>query len=126
MKMVALRMLKHYKGVNPGEIAGYPKNIAKILVNKGFGKLYDPKEVVEEAEDKSSPEAKVMLDVTDLIALKVDDIKETLDSKISNGRYLYNAGYISEVLDAESLGKGREGLMEYLMEEIDDREKSDG
>lgn len=123
MDKVPLKMLKYYNGINPGEIAGYSKDTAKIMVKKGYGKYYIEGEVEEEVEDSApEPEAKVMVEPLELVKCTIEKIKEELEVKVSGGAYLYDSKYISDVLDVESLGKGREGLMEYLMELTETRD----
>ena len=112
---IALVLLKHYKGINPGEIAGYPKDIADKMVKMGIAKHYkkgEQEEKEREEESHHNPEAKVMMDVENLMVGKIDDIKKELSEETSEGNYLYSPKYLEEALDFESLNKGRDGMME--------------
>ncbi len=72
-------------------------------------------------DDKTILEAKTMLEVENLMVGKIDDIKKELETKVSSGNYLYDAKYIENALDFESLNKAREEMIEYLMVEMEDR-----
>ena len=116
-KVVPLVMLKYYKGINSTEIAGYPEDTAKSLVENEIARYYREEDKAKEVEKTLSiPEAQVMINVEDLMDCKVDDIKKELDKTVASGAYLYSRDYISQVVDYESLNKARSGLMEYLLE----------
>lgn len=120
---VIVVLLKHYKGLNPKEIAGFPKDIADKMVELGIAKYHnkDNHEEEEHEDTKSTPEAKTMMDVENLMVGKIEDIKKELNIETSEGGHVYNGKYIEEALDFESLNKGRDGMMEFLMEEMEKR-----
>lgn len=121
MKKVPLKMLKYFNGINRGEIAGYSEEQAKKLVENGVAKYYNENDKEESKEKPEKLEAKVMMHVEDILNFNIDDIKEELGATASNGDYLYTHEYISDMIDMESLNKGRTSLMDYLLEEVRQR-----
>ncbi len=124
---VAILHKKYYQGINTGEIAGYPADIAKKLVKAGIGDYHnkaDKKTAKADEKKKKVPEAKVMLNIDELMEAPIEAIKAELDIKVSSGNFLYPAQYLSDALDFESLNKGREGMMDYLLQIMEDRDES--
>ncbi len=123
MSLVIIKHTGQYKGINAGETAGWPENVAKYLVKEGLGIVKGGIEEskIEEIKKKTTPEAQLMLTTEQLMDKSIKEIKEELNRTTSEDTYLYNEGYVSEALDYESLNKGRSGLMDYLLEEMDGR-----
>ncbi len=126
-ELTSVTMEEYYNGYNAGEVAGFPADIAKKLVKSKRARY--TKDVVEDKVEKDAApevkrEAKVMLEVAELMDGTVDAIKAELDLKTSDGFFLYGVSYLEPALDHESLGKARNGLMEYLGEQIEERAPS--
>lgn len=51
MDRIPVRLLKHYNGCNPGEVAGFVPDVAESLVKQGFAEPYDPDAVAAGASD---------------------------------------------------------------------------
>ena len=122
MKVVSLKMLKYYKGVNPGVIAGYPENIADRLKEMKMAEDNVEGEEVEEEDGPSEPEAKVMMNLEELMVGSLKNIKKELDTKVSSGNYLYGVQHLSDMQDYESLNKGRGNVMEFLKTVMEERD----
>jgi len=122
MDTKVIKLNCHYKGLNAGEVGGFRAEVADALVKAGKATHYD-KNATPVLGNQVEPvsEAVTMLEVEELLDNKVDAIKSALTTKTSSGSYVYPEQYLAEALDYESLNKGRNKLMEWILEESEKR-----